>query len=1196
MGLTYATPLPVFILLLLACSCKSDDHLTPAKLLSTGDKLISNGGIFALGFFSLTNSAANSYVGIWYHNIPVRTYVWVANRDNPITSSSPGKLVLTTGSDLVLSDSKGHTLWTTANSISPGGIKTTAILLDSGNLVIRLPNGTDIWQSFHHPTDTILPNMTLPLSNKNSISMHLVAWKGPDDPSASDYSFGVDSSSSLQILVTNGSRPYWRRAALDGVWVYAMYQSKSGLILSQTIANRGGEFYLTYTVSDGSPSMRMMLHYTGMVKFLVWNSNSLSWEIFLELPGSKCDRYASCGPFGYCDATQPVATCKCLDGFESDGLNFSVGCQRKKELHCGEEDSFITLLSMKTPDKFLYIRNRSFDQCATECSRNCSCTAYAYANLSTLGTTVDQSRCLVWMGELVDTGKHGDDFGENLYLRIRSSSVSKKKTGALKIALPVVSSLAILVCIYLVWICNSRGKFQTKGSMNISMEEEQLGNYDEPYDQKFPWISFKDIVPATHGFSESNVLGKGGFGIVYKGTLEGGKEVAVKRLTKCSDQGIEHFRNEVVLISKLQHRNLVRLLGSCIRGDEKLLVYEYLSNKSLDYFLFDDAKKSMLDWSTRFNIIKGVARGLLYLHHDSRMTIIHRDLKASNVLLDVEMRPKISDFGMARIFGDNQQQASTRHVVGTYGYMSPEYAMEGIFSVKSDVYSYGVLLLEIVSGLKSSSPHHLIRDFPNLIDYAWNFLKDGKSRDFLDLVLLKSCSLRQVSLSIHIGLLCVQDFPTARPLMSQVVSMLDNEAMPLTAPEQPLYFVTRKREAEELRADSVNNASLTTLVGRNCTSETIRSCVNLSACPSSSKSPHQRHTFVTAGDCHVCRWSLLTWIGWWLQGVTDDDEQANEEMYEQNLYEAALDEEEDAVDEEQDAVEMDEKDQHYNGEEPGGHQALRHRKVPPDHQRYAAYVAMHSLCMKNGGKFDKNDKKDVAAFFQSDIQVMQRIWRLAMKQIADAQNLLPTSIACPALVYENALKAVAKALQAEEEAKQEDARKKEQEKKAREEAKQEDARKKEEEKKAREEAKQEDARKKEQEKKAREEAKQEDARKKEQEKKAREEAKQEDARKKEEEKKAREEAKQEDARKKEEAKKAREEAKQEEARKKEEAKKAREEAKQEDARKKEEAKKAREEAKKSNQSRKRKRAEGKKAKEEQAEGVGKQAQAEEKQA
>uniref|UniRef100_A0A453D2X9 non-specific serine/threonine protein kinase n=1 Tax=Aegilops tauschii subsp. strangulata TaxID=200361 RepID=A0A453D2X9_AEGTS len=466
MGTSHRTPFPVFVLLLLICFCKSDDHLTPSKLLSTGDKLISNGGIFALGFFSPTNSTTNSYVGIWYNNVPERTYVWVANRDNPITSGSPGKLVLTTSSDLVLLDSKGRTLWTTMNNITAGGVETAAILLDSGNLVIQLPNGTDIWQSFHHPTDTILPNMNLPLNN--NLSMYLIAWRGPDDPSSSDYSLGVDSSSSLQILAKNGSRPYWRRAALDGVWVYAMYQSKSGIIMSQTIANRGGEFYLTYTVSDGSPSMRVMLHYTGMVKFLAWSSNSLSWEIFLELPGSSCDSYASCGPFGYCDGTQAVATCKCLDGFESDDHNLSTGCQRKKELHCGEEDSFITLLSMKTPDKFLYIRNRSFDQCATECSRNCSCTAYAYANLSTLGTTVDQSRCLVWMGELVDTGKHGDDFGENLYLRIRSSSVSKKKTGAL-IALPVLSVLSVLVCIYLVWICKSRGWQYSIMQPNTSM-------------------------------------------------------------------------------------------------------------------------------------------------------------------------------------------------------------------------------------------------------------------------------------------------------------------------------------------------------------------------------------------------------------------------------------------------------------------------------------------------------------------------------------------------------------------------------------------------------------------------------------------------------------------------------------------------------------------------------------------------------
>ncbi|XP_044334519.1 putative G-type lectin S-receptor-like serine/threonine-protein kinase At1g61610 isoform X2 [Triticum aestivum] len=786
------TPLPVFVLLLLICFCKSDDRLTPAKPLSPGDKLVSNGGIFALGFFSLTNSTANSYIGIWYHHIPERTYVWVANRDNPIASSSHGKLVLTNGSNLVLSDSKGRTLWTTTNNIAADGLKAVAILLDSGNLVIRSPNGTDIWQSFHHPTDTMLPNMSLPLKNYTNFANHLVAWRGPDDPSTSNYSLGGDSS--LQIFAWNGTRPYWRRAALDGVFVYAVYQGNSGPIMYQNIESRGDDFYLTYTVSKGTPSMRVLLHYTGMVKLLTWNGNSSSWDVFSEHPTPNCDRYASCGPFGYCDNTQAVPTCKCLDGFESDGLDFSVGCWRKKELHCSEEDSFVTLPNTKTPDDFLYIRNRSFDQCTAECSRNCSCTAYAYANLTSIGRTIDQSRCLVWMGELIDTSKRRDGLGENLYLRIPSLAVSKKKTGALKIVLPVIASLLILVCMYLIWMRKLRGRRQNKGHMDFGMQG-QLSNSDEAYNQnsEFLRISFPDIVAATNDFSDSNVLGKGGFGRVYKGILEGGGEVAVKRLTKCSDQGIEHFVNEVVLIGKLQHRNLVRLLGYCIHGDEKLLMYEYLPNKSLDYLLFDDAIKSMLDWPTRFRIIKGIARGLLYLHEDSRMTIIHRDLKASNILLDADMRPKISDFGMARIFGDNQQQANTRHVVGTY---------------------YGVLLLEVVSGLKISSPHHLIMDFRNLIDYAWNLLKDGNTRDFLDTVLLKSCSLHEVSLCIHVGLLCVQDSPSARPLMSLVVSMLDNEVMPLPTPKQPLYFVGKKHEAEEGRDNSVNTASLTTLAGR----------------------------------------------------------------------------------------------------------------------------------------------------------------------------------------------------------------------------------------------------------------------------------------------------------------------------------------------------------------------------------------------
>ncbi|XP_057961615.1 cysteine-rich receptor-like protein kinase 25 isoform X2 [Malania oleifera] len=352
-------------------------------------------------------------------------------------------------------------------------------------------------------------------------------------------------------------------------------------------------------------------------------------------------------------------------------------------------------------------------------------------------------------------------------------------------------------------------------------------------------FDFVTIKAATNNFSNDNKIGEGGFGVVYKGTLPNGQEIAIKRLSKASGQGAEEFKNEVVLLAKLQHRNLVRLLGFCLEGEEKILVYEFVPNKSLDIFLFDPKKQGILDWSKRYKIIGEIARGLLYLHADSRLRIIHRDLKASNILLDGGMNAKISDFGMARIFGADQTQGSTTNVVGTYGYMPPEYAMHGHFSVKSDVYSFGVLILEIVSGKKISYfdqggciedlisyvrflRHHLSFIFSkrktilelNLVDstkvinivyfffqnkamlklifdkfllQAWKLWRDGVPLELMDPTLRGTYSRNEVLRCIHIGLLCVQEDVAARPMMESVVLVLGSLTITLPLPQQPAF-------------------------------------------------------------------------------------------------------------------------------------------------------------------------------------------------------------------------------------------------------------------------------------------------------------------------------------------------------------------------------------------------------------------------
>ncbi|KAK4489579.1 hypothetical protein RD792_005391 [Penstemon davidsonii] len=322
---------------------------------------------------------------------------------------------------------------------------------------------------------------------------------------------------------------------------------------------------------------------------------------------------------------------------------------------------------------------------------------------------------------------------------------------------------------------------------------------DEISAMESPQYDFGIIRAATNDFSDANVLGRGGFGFVYKGKLLNGQQIAVKRLSENSGQGNREFKTEVMLLARLQHRNLVRLKGFSVEGTEKLLIYEFVQNASLDKFIFDPVKRLDLDWDRRYKIINGIAKGLLYLHEDSRFRIIHRDLKAGNVLLDGEMNPKIADFGLARFVPDETQVNASR-VVGTIGYVAPEYRMHGQFSVKSDVFSFGVLVLEIISGQRNNNFGNG-ENTEDLIRSAWRNWHDESAGNLIDPAFRDSSNIPlNILRCIHIGLLCVQENAADRPTMAFVVPMLNNFSITLPVPSEPAIYRSSARELNSQNA------------------------------------------------------------------------------------------------------------------------------------------------------------------------------------------------------------------------------------------------------------------------------------------------------------------------------------------------------------------------------------------------------------
>ncbi|XP_039162092.1 probable LRR receptor-like serine/threonine-protein kinase At1g56140 [Eucalyptus grandis] len=319
-------------------------------------------------------------------------------------------------------------------------------------------------------------------------------------------------------------------------------------------------------------------------------------------------------------------------------------------------------------------------------------------------------------------------------------------------------------------------------------------------------FNYSELHNATNGFSLANKLGQGGFGIVYKGILGDGRLVAVKKLSAKSDQGNNQFLAEIATISAVQHRNLVNLYGCCVHGDKRLIVYEFLENSSLDHALFE--KTSLLiDWGTRYDICLGIARGLAYLHEESRVRIVHRDVKASNILLDSSLNPKISDFGLAKLYDDKMTHINTT-IAGTIGYLAPEYAMRGHLTEKTDVFAFGVVALEIVGG----KPNCASEEEASLLDWAWHLYENEHHVELVD-PRLSEFEEEEVKRVIHVALLCTQMQPSLRPPMSSVLAMLLGRTNVIPVPSKPGYLT------DNMFGSFVNMMSGTSMEGNLCSDD-----------------------------------------------------------------------------------------------------------------------------------------------------------------------------------------------------------------------------------------------------------------------------------------------------------------------------------------------------------------------------------------
>ncbi|PON72512.1 S-receptor-like serine/threonine-protein kinase [Parasponia andersonii] len=783
----------------------------------TSQYWLSPSGIFAFGFYpSQANKNGGFAVGIWIVNQPQtnNTIVWTAKRDDPPFSPSATLKLTSDGLHLITVTGDNQP---TEDKIIPRPAISGAAMLDSGNFVVYGRNLSDvIWESFDFPTDTMLGGQNLTYGSELVSSMS--RW----NHSSGLYQLIMQTDGNLVMYPTNAfirsENAYWSSGFLESRFhtVNLRLNNSGFLYLFSTTPTGGyGRYKMLAKGSGGSnrPSenetviYRVTLDPDGIFRLYshhISNDKS-SRSMFREwsILNNQCDVKGFCGLNSYCagggtsKTGKDAAECYCYPGFVFINPSIkNLGCyQNFSEDSCrgGEDEdenrlglryNISTLENVWWEDHPYSVTPVTKEACSESCLKECDCWATLYTSLN-CGKYRLPLRYGKRISNITSTAFFKMVSGNYQINKIhphaktqRPVSIEGKNSPILVLGL-ILGSVACLCVVIAVssFVIYKRRVYKYKRLF----EHANLGLAEDFVLQPF---SYEELERATDGFREK--LGRGSFGAVYKGTLSGAnKTIAVKRLEKVVEEGIREFRAEMTTIGRTHHRNLVQLLGFCIEGSKRLLVYEFMSNGSLAELLFKAVVRPA--WKERVRFALDVARGLLYLHEECGVHIINCNLKPQNILLDDTWTAKISDFGFARLLVPNQVKVSMRFEERT-GYFAPELQKNALISVKADIYSFGVVLLEIICCRRSIDVKVSSPDAIALSNWVYTCFITGELNKLVELD--EDVEMRTLERMVKVGLWCIQDDPALRPSTKNVILMLEG-AMDIPIPPSPELLLAR---------------------------------------------------------------------------------------------------------------------------------------------------------------------------------------------------------------------------------------------------------------------------------------------------------------------------------------------------------------------------------------------------------------------